>query len=368
MKNRTTRLAFLIGSVLILAFMLAPFAAFGMGPMSLGAHDPGLLLGIAGSITFLDLAKANSSDVVGGLIEENETSAPELMYFEAEDLQEPGQLSYQTLHRLGLPSVNFAHAGEGFSPTKSALQLKTHECFRFGGRVEAARHIADNYRRGGAAGYQAFEASGIAESALKLLGKQIYYGVAADGKGFPGMKVFTPVGGTYTSNAGGTTANTASSVYFVKFGEKYCRLMAGRARNGSGLMELPDFRIGDISDPNDATKKIEAYISELSSYVGLQIAAECSVVRIANLTADTGKGLTDAKMNAALRLFPANFRPDRIFMSRRSAGQLQDSRTVTLFGQGTTRPNQELVAPRPVEFEGIPITETDSILNTDAIE
>lgn len=320
------------------------------------------------TLTFLDLAKANSTDAVGGLIEENTIHAPELGIFPAEDLQEPGQLSYDTLHRTGLPTVSFAHAGEGFTPSKSTLNLKTHECYRFGGRVEAARHIADNWRKGGAPGYQAFEASGVMEAAMQTIGRQIWYGVSTDAKGFPGIKAFTPVGGAYTLNATGTTASTASSVYLVKFGEKYAQLMAGRVRNAPGIIQLPDFRIGDMVDPNDAQKKIEAYISELSSYLGLQIACEYSVVRICNLTEDSGKGLTDARLNTALQLFPANFKPDHIFMSKRSCTQLQNSRTVTLFGTGTTVPNQGLVAPRPTDYNGIPITETDSIGITDAIE
>jgi hypothetical protein len=320
------------------------------------------------TLNFLDLAKANSNDVVGGLIEDTTTWAPELGVFEAEDLQEPGQLSYETLHRSALPTVGFAAAGSGFTPSKSTLRLVQHQCYRFGGRVEAARHIADNYRRGGAGGYQALEASGVMEAAMRLIGTQIFYGVSADGLGFPGLKAFTPFGGTYTYNAAGTTATTASSVYLVKFGEKYCRLMAGRVRNAPGLVQLPDFRIGDMDDPNDATQRIEAYISELSSYLGLQIAADYSVVRICNVTADSTKTLTDAKLTAAMALFPANFKPDMIFMSRRSQSQLQASRTTSLFGQGTTRPDQELVAPLPTSFEGVPITVTDSILNTDAIE
>jgi hypothetical protein len=320
------------------------------------------------SLNFLDLAKANSNDAVGGIIEDLTNVSPELAIFPSSDelLSEPGRLDYQTLHRTARPSVVFAHGGEGFDATKSELSLKDHTCFRFGGRIEAMKHIADNWTRGGAAGYQAFEAAGVVEAGLQTLGKQIWYGISHDSKGFPGIKAFTPFGGSYTYNAGGTTANTASSVYMVKFGERYCQLMPGLARNGDGLLDLPDFIIESVLDANN--KKAWAYVSELSSYCGLQIASAHSVVRLCNLTADAGKTCTDAKLNAAMRLFPANFRPDAIFMSRRSQQQLQDSRTVTLFGQGMERPNQELVAPLPTSFEGVPIIATDNILNTDAIE
>jgi len=56
-------------------------------------------------------------------------------------------------------------------------------------------------------------------------------------------------------------------------------------------------------------------------------------------------------------------------MSRRSRSQLQRSRTVTLFGSGTTRPDQGLIAPLPTtDADGVPVIVTDSIGITDAIE
>jgi len=319
------------------------------------------------TLNFLDLAKANSSDVVGGIIEEVSNVSPELAVFDSEDLQTPGQLRYETLHRTALPTVEFAGAGAGFDPSKSEWKLVSHECFRFGGRVECARHIADNWRRGGAAGYQATEAAGVMEAALKLIGRQIWYGVSYDEDGYAGAKAFTPKGGSYCYDATGSTSSTASSVYYVKFGESHARLMAGRARNGNGLIDLPDFRIGDMLDSN--SKKMEAYISELSSYVGLQIASPFSILRICNLTAQTGKGLTDAVTAAAKQLMPAGWVPDACFMSKRSRGQLQASRTVVLNGNGTTRPDQGTIAPTPTtDMDGVPIVVTDNILNTDAIE
>jgi hypothetical protein len=69
-----------------------------------------------------------------------------------------------------------------------------------------------------------------------------------------------------------------------------------------------------------------------------------------------------------LENFPSGVMPTHIFMSRRSRSQLQQSRTVTLQGAGSSRPNQPIYSPLPTEFEGIPIVVTDSILNTDAIE
>jgi major capsid protein gp7 len=318
-------------------------------------------------LNFLQLAIANSNDIVGGLIEENATESPELNIFDSEDMAEPGVLSYETLHRTSLPTASFASAGNGFDASRSEIKLVPHQCFRFGGRIEAAKHIADNWRRGGAAGYQAHEASGIMKAAMQLIGRQIFYGVSNDGLGFPGMKAFTPFGASYTYDATGSTATTASSVYYVKFGEAFARLMIGRARNGSGIFDLPDFQEGDILGAN--SKAMRAYISELSSYVGLQIASPFSVLRLCNLTAQSGKTLSDLHIATAKQLMPSGWVPDVCFMSKRSKFQLQTSRTVTLFGAGSDRPTQGLIAPAPTtDADGVPIVWTDSILNTDAIE
>lgn len=369
--SKLTRGIFALSAVLVLtaiALFLGdavmaqlPHLATVLDPQSLPVFP---MLGMA-ALNFLDLAKANSNDAVGGLIEDLTNVSPELMHFPVEDLG-PGQLNYQTLHRTARPTVAFAHAGEGFEASKSEIRLVDHDCFRFGGRVEAMKHIADNWKRGGAAGYQAFESRGVLDAALQTIGRQIWYGISTDAKGFPGLKAFTPLGGTYTFNATGTSANTASSIYFVKFGEQFVELKAGRARNGAGIMDLPDFIIESVLDANN--KKAWAYVSELSSFLGLQTAAPHSVVRIANVTADSGKGCTDALLNEGLHLFPAEFMPDAIFMSRRSRKQLQTSRTVTLHGAGSTRPDQPIIAPIPKDFDGIPIYATDNILNTDAIE
>lgn len=318
------------------------------------------------TLNFLDLAKANSNDVVGGLIEENANEAPELAVFDSEDMAEPGVLRYDTLHRTSLPTAAFAAAGDGFTASKSEMKLVSHECFRFGGRIECAKHIADNWRRGGVAGYQAHESSGMLKAAMLHIGKQIFYGVSNDGLGFPGLKAFTPFSGSYTHTAVGTTANTASSIYFVKFGEAFCRLMIGRARNGNGIFDLPDFQEGDMDGVNG--KKMRAYISELSSYIGMQIASPFSVLRIANVTADSTKTCSDALIAAAKQLMPANWTADVCFMSKRSRYQLQLARTPTNT-TGQAGPKQGLIAAVPThDADGVPIVVTDSILNTDAIE
>jgi hypothetical protein len=313
------------------------------------------------------------------MIEESVGAIPEIGLFPAEQLG-AGKLSYETLVRSSYGSTAFAAVGEGFTASRSDWRKEIFEVFKHGGLVKVPKDLADNNPRGGAAGMQYMEASGMMKVALFNIARQIYYGRAADGKGFPGLKNFTGYGTTATDpitgkvfnltvNATGTTANTASSVYLVKFSTDPITQANGvQLEIGSGnVFTLPDFQTQLMKDAN-GTKELVHYYSELQGFIGLMTASVHNVRRIYNLTADSGKGLTDSLLAQALAEFPAGVQPDVILMSQRSRRQLQLSRSVTLFGQGTVRPDQPAIAPIPTEYDGIPIIRTDALGDTDAIE
>jgi hypothetical protein len=313
--------------------------------------------------TLLDVAKLNGNDAVVGLIEASLKFSPEAQIFPFRTIR---GTSYKTVQRTGLPTVSFRSANEGVTPSKSEFSDKTVECFILDSQIEVDKAIADAYEDGAAA-FQAIEATGVMQAAMRKLGSQVWYGTVNDAKGFPGLKAFTAKGATtlngdaMTVDATGDTATTASSVYLVSFGNQNLQMVGGQ----NSTFQLEDFRIQTITK---SAKNLTAYVAGLTAWVGMQIGHENVVRRILNLTAQSGKGLTDLLLADAMATFPVGYQPDAIFMSRRSRAQLQKARTVTLFGQGTTRANQPLIAPVPTEYEGIPIIVTDSILNTDAIE
>jgi hypothetical protein len=313
--------------------------------------------------TLLDIQKLNGNDAAVGLIEENLKYAPELQVVPFRTIR---GTSYKTGIRTALPTTGFRNANEGQSPSKSTFKQSLIECFIFGGNVQADKAVADAYEDGAAA-LQAIEASGVMQSAMQNLGKQMFYGVTNDGKGFPGLKAALPAAGTtlagdaLTIDATGSTSATASSVYFVKFGVQDLTFVGGQSR----AFDLGDFREQMIYDSTGAG--YDAYVAALTAWIGMQIGHENVARRIYNLTAQDGKGWTDTLNAKVMATFPVGHRPDAIFCSRRSLAQLQASRTVTLMGTGSNRPNQPNIAPVPTEYEGIPIIATDSILNTDAI-
>ena len=318
------------------------------------------------NLTLLDVAKNHGSAAEIALIESVMTHSPELSAFPSTVLQ---GTSFTTVDRHKLPNTGFTWANEGIAPSKSLFKTRQVACHIFRGAVNADKAVVDafNMERKSPGKYQALEADGVARSAMIELGKQIYYGTDEDAKGFPGLRqlwaAHFPLSGIGI-NATGTSANAATSVYAVKFGEQYAQVVWG----GNKVLSLPPFRTESAKDANGG--QYDAYVSNLTSWVGLQCVHPAAIGRIYNLTTEVGKGLTDVLIAQLLALFPVGFTPDALFMTRQSRLQLQLARTVVLQGNGnagTMGSTGGLVAPLPTEAGGIPIVVTDNILNTEAI-
>ena len=310
------------------------------------------------TLNLLDIAKLKGHAKEVGLIESVMTAAPELAAIAARTIN---GTSYKTVDRTSLPATGFANANEGIVPGKSAFSVKTVECFIFRGAVNVDKAIALANEDGPAA-LQAIEASGVGLSAGIEIGKQVWYGVDEDSKGFPGLRALCPAG--MKVDATGTTATTGSSVYGVKFGPQHVQMIYG----GGSVLSLPPFKEQSVTDANGG--QYDAYVSNLTAWIGMQCVHPYSIGRLYNLTADSGKGLTDALLADLLALYPVGFTPDAWFMSRRSRTQLQKSRTVTMLSSGTkggVGSSEGLVAPLPTEAFGIPIIVTDNLLNTETL-
>lgn len=261
-------------------------------------------------------------------------------------------INYKTLVRTGLPSVSFRAANQGTAASKSTHENRQVETFILNPRWNADKAVADRYEDGAEA-YIALEASAHMEAAMQHLGGQFYYGTNSvnqnDADGHPGL-VQAYDTGNMEVDAGGTTADTGSSVWAVKFGPKAVMWVWGNM----GELDLSDV---DLRDVSDGTNNFTAYHQELTAYPGLQVGSIRAVGRIKKITEDNGKTLTDDMISDLLSKFQAGYYPDVLFMSRRSLKQLQQSRTATTT---TGAP-----APFPEEAFGVPILPTDSILDTE---
>lgn len=301
----------------------------------------------AGRYTLVDAMQP--SLVLGGVISEVTDSAPEVARFPIHQLTEG--LTYRTMFLVELPTTGFRKLGNGIAASKGRYEMREFKCYLFSGRAEAekAAGAADS---GGIEAIQARAVNGTMMSAVLELGSQIFYGVANEADGFPGLKAFTPFGGAYTLNATGTTDGTASSVYGVKFGDDYARMIYAKG----DPFQLGDFRDQDILGTNSLP--VPGRVADLEGWLGMQLAHKACVVRICNLTAQNGKGLTDALGGDALDLLPTGIKPDVWFMSKRSRKQLRVSRSTP----------ENVYPDMPTELDGIPIIVTDSIEDTDSVE
>lgn len=314
--------------------------------------------------TLLDISKLNGSDAVTGLIEENLTYAPELSVVPARTIR---GTSFKTVSRDTYPAVGFRFANGGVPYTKSTFLNRTHECFILAGNIRADVAVMDAYEDGAEA-FKSIEASGVMKQAMIDIGQQFYYGLATDPKGFPGLNAFHDAFSTELTargvtpimvDAGGTTASTGSSVYGVKFGNDGLQFLFGQ---GAGMTLSEWFK--QMVNDGVAGQDYLAEVASLNSWIGLQAANPYCIGRLKDATADSTKGVTDAKLAELLSLYPVGYAPDVWFMTRRSRFQLQMSRTAT---SNTSGKGDMPLAPTPTESNGIPIVVTDSLTNTEAL-
>lgn len=319
--------------------------------------------------TLLDLARLNGNDAVVGLVEENLTYAPELSVVPARTVR---GTSYRTVSRDTYPGVGFRAANGGVPYTKSTFLNRLHECYIFSGNIRADVAVM-NAHEDGAEAFKAIESSGVMKQAMIDIGSQFIYGTASDAKGFPGLQAFHDAFSTELTarsvapivlDAGGTTASTGSSVYGVKFGDQGLQFIFG---NNSTLTLSDWFR--QMVNDGTAGQDYLAECASLNSWIGLQAATPYCVGRLKDATADSTKGVTDAKLAELLALYPVGYKPDVWFMSRRSAFQLQSSRSATSITNSGAKgqDGRDVFAAEPTSACGIPIVVTDSITNTEAL-
>jgi hypothetical protein len=315
-------------------------------------------------LTLLDIAKANGSDAVAGLIDETTKAHPELTLGAARTIK---GINYKTMVRVGLfDGSTFRSANEGATVGKARYENRLVETFILNPRWESDKAVADAYEDGAAA-YIAMDAESMVEKGMVDLCAQFYYGTnttyGGNAKGFPGL-IDSYDSTNNVVDAGGTTASTGSSVWLVKFGPKAVQWVWGQ----DGELLIPDPRIETIYDSNNAP--LTGYVQDLLARPGLQVGSIRSCVRIKKLTADSGKGLTDSLIVDALAKFEVGIVPDVILMSRRSLAQLQKSRSVTIFAGGAGgKPDGgiENVGTVPTSSQGIPIAVTDAIKETESL-
>jgi len=154
-------------------------------------------------------------------------------------------------------------------------------------------------------------------------------------------------------NAGGTTANKATSIYALRSdidAVQYAWGQNGKINDGA----ITYCRLYDTKG-----RPFWGYAQPISGYVGLQVPTYQCIGRICNITEQEDKGATDRLIAKLLEQFPVGKEPTMLFMTKRSLGQIRDVRTATN-PTGTE-------APYPDTVFGIPIYVSEAISNAEAI-
>lgn len=309
-------------------------------------------------LTLLEIAKLNGRDQEVGLIEENLTYAPEIAVIPARPIK---GTAYKATIRTDLPGGGgFRSANQGVIATASKFKEQLVQCFLYSRLIKADLAVLNAGEDDSEDALMALEKSGAVLDAFINLGKQTFYGTVTDAKGFPGLA--SMVNSALEIDAGGSTTATGSSVYGVKFGPQNVHFIFGN----NTTLSFQDQWKQVVKDADG--KEFTALCSNLDAWMGLANGSKYSVGRLKDCTADSGKGVTDAKLAELLSKYPVGSRPDRWFMTRRSAFQLQTSRSATTIQSGAkTSSGAEVFAPMPTESNGIPITITDSLTDTETL-
>ena len=307
--------------------------------------------------TALQIAQGMNAPLSLGLFMAVRTVTPLLSAFDARTSQTN---KFLTLAVVSLPTSNFVRIGQGLNSSDGNLELREFSCSEIGGMIKAeveSSRLWDMYHQ--ASGYTWFDLQTELriKADMRNIERQMIQGTANDPLGFPGAKDMTPFGNGDSNvmqvgdspqqgkfqkaviNAGGTTANTASSVYSFVFGETEDQLLLGNATGPEILRMSPIVQQALAPDPVNAPTALSMHnLAEARGYIGMAvngfniegtgqtIPVQYAVRRIANLTADTGHTLNDQMMDQLKRSHGSGRVPGLFAMSYRSGQQLAKSR------------------------------------------
>jgi hypothetical protein len=352
--------------------------------------------------TLLEIVQGRQTPLTQGIITAAATESPALGAFDA---RTSSDTNFMALALTSLPTASgFKDYGEGASHASANLALREFAAKLAVAKVKVESLTAARWDAAHtSSGTTYFDLQVMARMAAEMrhLERAIFYGTAQDTKAFPGLKELTPFVSTnvleITENpedadfvrtvldSGGTSATTASSVYSVVHGPLDCQLVV--CNDGGGeLFYMTEPRYQDFApDSNSPDATLEYMVTQISGHFGVAVSGmnqspnsvvptQYSVRRLANVTADSGAGLTGAKMDLLVDSHGDGKMPSAFYMSKRSGRQLAvdggaTQVTVSLGGGGDARnTTTRKQAKAPTDWDGIPIVYTSAISNADAIE
>ena len=315
-----------------------------------------------------DLAVIDRADEYTGLIPDVTTLAPEFSTFSAH--KRPGTW-YKSVKLTSVPGGSFRASNAGVVPGKAGLKSEIKEMFFYDNRIVMDESVWDA-DSGHLGSLWQIQAAAALQGAAITIGQQTWYGTSADSAGFTGVRAQL----ADVVKAGGTTNSTSAYLCWMD-PQHGCRYDVGM--NGEFQFSAP-FR-QQITDPNDSTKSLFAYVGNLKAWLGYNQLSNLSAWAVTGVTSTEAQWMTDKRGSQLLAKVPMARRNNlRWFMNRDTQSYLNQSRStinpgIVTYSGGTAQPGnayqpadsggRPAFAPMPETCMGYPITFTDSILSTE---
>lgn len=254
----------------------------------------------------------------------------------------------------GAPTVGFRAPNVGRDRSKSGDTLVTETLKYLDCAYDVDKALATSNPRG--VDYvMAREGKRHLRAGFAASERQIFSGTGADAGGYLGLRDnagLNQLSDAQVVDAGFTTAGQSKQdIWLIRVDlDTDVALLVGQ----NGQLTLDPYYEQTVTDGTG--KKYQAFVQDASGWIGLQVAGSKSVVRICNVNNTPGATAnicTDALIERGFELFPASRPPTHIVMTRRQVSQLKRSRTATR--------TDGAAAPRPDNYEGVPIVMTDNL-------
>ncbi len=318
--------------------------------------------------TVLDLAARRGTDKEIGLVQQIVNYAPEITTIMGRTI--PGTFTEAKIQVGISQGGTFRSFNQGISTSAATYERRRFNAYGFDSqlRIDEMEARAAAQQGDSLGDLQADEVNGALQDKAIKFSQQFYGGLGLNAAGFPGLidllKIYQGVTDSRTGkgivnyiDAGGTSGAT-ENVWYVYAHPQGVHFLFG----GDSIIDVNPWVWQYVpgNDPKAPNTQYRALCSNLLGFIGLCAAHPWSVACIKNI--DATHPWTDALSAKLHALLPVGIVPTHCFASKRARGGLQQSRTVTLFGQAGIKPNQATIAPIPtVDIEGIPIIPTDGI-------
>jgi hypothetical protein len=319
-----------------------------------------------------DLAARRGTDKEIGLVQQIINYSPEITTIMGRTV--PGTFATAKV-QIGIPKGGaFRKVNAGVSLSAGSYEKRRFNAFYFDAQlqVDEAELVAAEQEGDSLGDLQSDEVAGALMNKAILFSQQFYTGTAVDPNGFPGIKAFFQMANGTDGSAGiidsrtgqkivnfidanpGSNNPATECVWYTWVHPQGVHFLFG----GNKTIDVNPWEWQYVDDGKGG--RLRASLSNISGWIGLMGAHPWAVTCIKNI--DAAHPWTDKLSSQLHALLPMGILPTHCFATKRAIAGLQQSRTVTLFGQAATRPNQPTIAPIPtVDIQGIPIVPTDGI-------